>query len=68
MTIDEKITRFIKFLFMLILGVVFLPILLALVIPTLESAVVIPSYMKISFVVSVIFFFIVALYKLIKGY
>jgi len=65
--IDEKLTNIIRTLAALILGVVFIPLVLFKVIPEANRVVPIPTDILYVFEFSVVFFFIVYLYKLWKG-
>ena len=68
MTIDEKIGRLIKFLFVLAIGLSFFPLFYGKLMPYVTSQVEIPSDMLTVFLVSVAFFYLVYLYKILKGY
>ena len=64
MSIDEKIGKFIKIIFVIVLAIVFFPALFLVIIPSASSVVQIPFEYVAVFTLSTIFFFIVYLYKL----
>jgi len=66
--IDEKIGRLIKVIFVLVLAFTFFPLLFSRIIPEANNIVPIPADILYVFEFSVIFFFIVYVYKLWKGY
>jgi len=65
--IDEKLTNIIRALTALILGLVFIPLILFRVIPEANRVVTIPTDILYVFEFSVVFFFLVFVYKLWKG-